>query len=739
MAARVRVRRGAVRRQPAKEEPLVHGAQNRVSANSGLSFWKFWNSDGGPPVEAAPKASAVSQIDRNEDALVSAEPDSQVNKAKKVGNTTPGPASVQQQADVVSTDTTTQQSLEQKKQETQDIRIKKLKNDVWISATVKANKLAQQGRPADVQALYETMVENMLENERRRASLLVEATAKAETQMAAAKVEAQKATVKAEAQKVATKAEAQKVAAKAEAQKAAAKAEEQKVAAKAEAQKAAAKAEEQKVAAKAEAQKAAAKAEAQKVAAKVEAQEKLARTKAEEKIARAEAQDTIAMPEVSEKIGRKLKDAAWLSAKTKATKLARKGQPSNIQALYEKIAEIALGEEKRRLARAERKATIKARALAVVRSKLSTEKTLPIKTKIPSAPMPQLKEATPEVGDCKETRAESLLTSRAEAPASPSDRVTTPEYLAEGQDQALRLSGHGSSIPAIVSSEAQEAAAPPPVQAVSRPPRAQEPATTNTQALRQRDKQTQAVSRSIDQIEKDIVDSHNDAWQEAGAVAPPFPHSIRTQAREAEWKAKFGSKRKLKMELDANETNAKPVAGPEIYESEVEKMMMEISRDDYNKQDRATRASGASDVKFVTFDFSFDKPLQSTAHTEAEQEDNVGEQRQTHGLEKDQPLPRVRYTQKGGLVDMQRVAFTQTEPVSTSESEMERTSQPYQEPMPQPETELAVQPDQGRPVAHPETEPTSQPAASSLEVSTGVLQIAMVEKALHEGQPENRS
>ena len=90
-------------------------------------------------------------------------------------------------------------------------------------------------------------------------------------------------------------------------------------------------------------------------------------------------------------------------------------------------------------------------------------------------------------------------------------------------------------------------------------------------------------------------------------------------------------------------------------------------------------------------------------------------------------------------MDMQRVAFTQTEPVSTLESEMERTSQPDQEPMPQSETDFAVQLDQGRPVAHPETEPTSQPAASSLEVSTGVLQIAMAEKLLHEGQPENRS
>jgi hypothetical protein len=453
---------------------LDQGRENHARAHSKLSAdGNLLSNDYSKPVQGvslaeALQASPASHVDRKEDVQIPSEPDSQTTQAV---------------AEAGSDHAQHLETYKPWKQEARQEIEKALKNDAWISAETKARKLTENGQPTDVQALYETLVAQTLENENKRVGLLREAAR------------------------------------------------------------------------------------------------------------RAAAQD---------RMEQKLKDDAWIAAKKRARRSAKEGKPTDVQALYQRLADNAVSSERKRVARTERELRRKVEALAVARSEILEAETTPIQLQSPSTSMPQPKETTQASG-------------RKEAQTGTQAAPRTLKDSAETQDHASTTSQHGSSTAEITSSEAQEAPASPLVQAAPRLPGAEKPVTSDIAAYREREEESQDAAKSVDQLEKDIIDSHNDAWEGAGAIASATsrPNGAgRKQPRNAEKKEKVKPKNKLQMKLDEADTNTKSTAGFEIYESEVDRMMGEISKDD-NDQGIIAPATCAS-VEKPAFDFSFEKPLQST-------------------------------------------------------------------------------------------------------------------------------
>jgi hypothetical protein len=411
-------------------------------------------------VTEAPQTSPAPHVDQKEVVQISSEPDSPSHQA----------------------DQAVAKSLEQRCQETLQ-RDKDLRNAAWISANNKARKLGENGQPTDVDTLYEILVAKMLDNERSRIAIVNQAAMREAAQ---------------------------------------------------------------------------------------------------------------------ERIEKKLKDDAWTSAKRRARKIENQGKPADVQAIYEDMASNVLYMERRRVARIERKEAKRAEELAAARARILEDTTI-IQLQSPPGVIPQLKEATQDISGRKEARTD--------APVDPQEPTTAPEDTAESQDHASTISQNDSSTTAIISREAQEAPVSPPVEAVPKHPRAEKPAAVSIPAHRQYKEDSQKSSKSVDQLEKDIIDSHNDAWQGAGAIVHTSPYPDGKQVRKAELKEKAKSKSKSQMKLEETDTNAKSVAGPEIYESEVDRMMEEISKDD---DDRGTAVPAISpSTKKPAFEFSFEKPLAS--------------------------------------------------------------------------------------------------------------------------------
>jgi hypothetical protein len=443
-------------------------AHNKLSADGNLLSNDYSKPVQGVSLAEALQASPASHVDRKEDVQIPSEPDSQITQAV---------------AEVGSDHAQYLETYKPWKQEARQEIEKALKNDAWISAETNARKLTENGQPTDVQALYETLVAQALENENKRVGLLREAAR------------------------------------------------------------------------------------------------------------RAAAQD---------RMEQKLKDDAWIAAKKRVRRSAKEGKPTDVQALYQRLADNAVSSERKRVARTERELRRKVEALAVARSKILKAETTPIQLQSPSSSMPQLKEAT-QVSGRKEARTGTQAAAR------------TLKDSAETQDHASITSQHDSSTAEITSSEAQEAPAQPLVQAAPRLPGAEKPVTSGIVAYREREEESQDAAKSVDQLEKDIIDSHNDAWQGAGAIASATSRpnvAGRKQALKAEQKEKVKQKNKLQMKFDEADTSTKSTASFEIYESEVDRMMGEISKDD-NDQGTIAPATGAS-VEEPGFDFSFEKPLQST-------------------------------------------------------------------------------------------------------------------------------
>jgi hypothetical protein len=442
-----------------------------------------------------------------------------------------------------------------------------------------------------------------------------------------------------------------------------------------------------------------------------------------------------------EKIENKLKNDAWLSAKHKARKLARNGQPSvDVQAIYNNLARIALEKERRRVASADRNATKKAKALEVASSELLSEETPLSPPQNPAALIPQRKEMT-DAGDGKG--------SWTGVPANLSRGATSAEDLAKGQDLKSTTPQHDSSIAAITPTEAQEGPVPPSVQA--KLSTAHKPTTTSTPAHTQRIDKTPDASKSVDELERDIIDSHDDAWQGAGTAAPASSRSVRMQARKAEPK-NHSSKSKSKLQMRFEETD-KPVVVPEMYESEVERMMAATEMNHVREP-----ATGASVGKPAAFEFSFERPLQDTTNANSEEpkvqstNDSIPkpqlEQLQGNMIEEDKQtlnppfslfsMSRERRSRRQKRIAKQALAAVTAgdgaaearakltrnshetltsklpdtpddhaaEPVSTLEPDKEPTPQPDQESIPQSETELALKSDQESPVQSEEESAT---------------------------------
>ncbi|KAF1830619.1 hypothetical protein BDW02DRAFT_93625 [Decorospora gaudefroyi] len=375
-----------------------------------------------------------------------------------------------------------------------------------------------------------------------------------------------------------------------------------------------------------------------------------------------------------------LKRMAWLSASAKAKRLGKKGKSANVKSLYQGLVLEMLANFRRRLKKQKRmekmgeeaKMKHEAHPEEAIKQELGELSSLEAaKTqkeeqlvKEPVTLEKTTRQASSDVKKAQPAAADppaNLPSGDAKkAQPDPPANAKASEKLVKGQDRAQQTSQPKSS-PVLFTKASEAREAPAPIKDSSKSSKAQNPATNVAKSQSKESKDAEASSKSVKQLEKEIMDSHIDVWQ---GVATSTPDSVRgtapkqlvfrrvfqkpgtdkVKAKEPlnEHKETPGSKSKLQVKLEETNTNAKPVVG--VNELDVEGMKVDVLQDERKQQDttagKGQKAQAATEptVKPVVVGLEVEKALGGTTKQEARQKKRAAERMEVEQKEVEQEV-----------------------------------------------------------------------------------------------------
>lgn len=289
---------------------------------------------------------------------------------------------------------------------------------------------------------------------------------------------------------------------------------------------------------------------------------------------------------------RSTKKHAWLIAIDQTKSLKRKGRPADFRALYNENLRKELNLAARRVQREERRAADSAERAAKEKQGLDTQ------VKAPKAKVIEEEKPVHNTGASSQPDQKiSEVSGDSQQPQKGQPAKSTTPKTPPGDTKAAEAA------PSLLTQDKADL------------PEKQEPTSSTKSGRKKSRKDKQESPKTVEELEREILEAHVDAWKttETGQKAKPLfrgtrhvlqrvqetaeddiPSSEKPSSEDLP-KEESQPKSRSQKELEDLAERGNSVDKPEIYESEVDRMLASITEDDVNNE--ATSSGEAFQVQ----------------------------------------------------------------------------------------------------------------------------------------------